>query len=94
MPAGMPTTTTPTRLLSEMTTIAPATATASYVSLAGVGKTYASPRGPVPALVDIDLDIKPREFVSVVGLSAAIFAGLYVLGRSAPRPMTPASDPA
>ncbi len=52
-----------------MTTIAPATATASYVSLAGVGKTYASPRGPVPALVDIDLDIKPREFVSVVGPS-------------------------
>ncbi|MGA7998774.1 MAG: ABC transporter ATP-binding protein [Bradyrhizobium sp.] len=52
-----------------MTTIAPATATAAYVSLAGVGKTYASPRGPVPALVDIDLDIKPREFVSVVGPS-------------------------
>ncbi len=69
MPAGMPTTTTPTRLFSEMTTIAPATATAPYVSLAGVEKTYASPRGPVPALVDINLDIKPQEFVSVVGPS-------------------------
>ena len=49
--------------------MAPATATAPYVSLVGVGKTYASPRGPVPALVDINLDIKPQEFVSVVGPS-------------------------
>ena len=65
----MPTTTTPTRLLSEMTTMAPATATAPYVSLVGVGKTYASPRGPVAALVDINLDIRPHEFVSVVGPS-------------------------
>jgi NitT/TauT family transport system ATP-binding protein len=45
------------------------TATAPYVSIDGVGKTYSSPRGPVPALVDINLDIRPREFVSVVGPS-------------------------
>ena len=41
----------------------------AYVSLHQVGKTYVSARGPVPALVDIDLDIRSREFVSVVGPS-------------------------
>ena len=41
----------------------------SYVTLRRVGKTYASPRGPVAALVDIDLDVRPGEFVSVVGPS-------------------------
>lgn len=40
-----------------------------YVSIRGAGKTYRSPRGPVPALVDIDLDIAHGEFVSVVGPS-------------------------
>ena len=34
-----------------------------------MGKTYSSPRGPVPALADINLDIGPGEFVSVVGPS-------------------------
>jgi NitT/TauT family transport system ATP-binding protein len=43
--------------------------TAAYVALGRVGKTYASPRGPVAALVDINLDIRPQEFVSVVGPS-------------------------
>jgi NitT/TauT family transport system ATP-binding protein len=51
-----------------MTATASAT-TASYVALDRVGKTYSSPRGPVAALVDINLDIRPREFVSVVGPS-------------------------
>jgi len=40
-----------------------------YVSIRGVGKTYRSPRGPVPALIGIDLDIAHGEFVSVVGPS-------------------------
>jgi NitT/TauT family transport system ATP-binding protein len=40
-----------------------------YVSIIGVGKTYQSPRGAVPALANIDLDIAPGEFVSVVGPS-------------------------
>jgi NitT/TauT family transport system ATP-binding protein len=52
-----------------MPTTAPAAAATPYVSLVGVGKTYASPRGPVAALADINLDIRPREFVSVVGPS-------------------------
>ena len=43
--------------------------TAPYVAMNGVGKTYASARGPVTALADINLDIQPREFVSVVGPS-------------------------
>lgn len=43
--------------------------TEDYVSLSHVGKMYASPRGPIPALVDINLDIRPHEFVSVVGPS-------------------------
>ena len=42
---------------------------APYVSISGVGKIYRSPRGPVPALVDIDLDISHGEFISVVGPS-------------------------
>jgi NitT/TauT family transport system ATP-binding protein len=41
----------------------------AYVSLSRVGKTYSSSRGPVAALLNIDLDIRPREFVSVVGPS-------------------------
>ena len=52
-----------------MTAQTAAAAETSYVSLSRVGKTYASPRGPVAALLDIDLDIRPREFVSVVGPS-------------------------
>lgn len=47
----------------------PPKVTDAYVSLKDVGKTYASARGPVNALVDINLDIRPREFVSVVGPS-------------------------
>ena len=43
--------------------------TSAYVSLSHVGKTYPSSRGPVAALVDINLDIRPHEFVSVVGPS-------------------------
>jgi NitT/TauT family transport system ATP-binding protein len=61
----MPRIITPTRSSNDMT----ATAVASYVSLNRVAKTYASPRGPVAALLDIDLEIRPREFVSVVGPS-------------------------
>ena len=41
--------------------------TAPYVAMNSVGKTYASARGPVTALSDINLNIQPREFVSVVG---------------------------
>jgi len=52
-----------------MATTATASRAASYVSLDRVGKTYASPRGPVAALVDVTLKIRPREFVSVVGPS-------------------------
>jgi NitT/TauT family transport system ATP-binding protein len=44
-------------------------ATDAYVSLRQVAKTYASTRGSIPALLDIDLDIRPQEFVSVVGPS-------------------------
>ncbi|WP_417721092.1 ABC transporter ATP-binding protein [Salipiger sp.] len=42
---------------------------APYVRIEGVGKTYASPRGDVVALQDINLDIRPGEFVSIVGPS-------------------------
>ena len=52
-----------------MTSPAPAIAAMPYVSMDRVGKTYASSRGPVAALTDINLDIQPREFVSVVGPS-------------------------
>src|ERR1700709_2685421 len=65
----MPVTITPTHSSNDMTTTAPAIAATSYVSIDRVGKTYSSSRGPVAALVDIDLDIRPREFVSVVGPS-------------------------
>jgi NitT/TauT family transport system ATP-binding protein len=52
-----------------MTTTAPVTEATSYVSIDRAEKTYSSSRGPVAALVDINLDIRPREFVSVVGPS-------------------------
>jgi len=44
-------------------------ANSTGVGIRGLCKTYQSPRGPVPALVNIDLDIAPGEFVSVVGAS-------------------------
>src|SRR5258708_2915711 len=69
MPAGTSPTTTPTRLSSDMATAALATGPDYYVSLSRVEKTYSSPRGPVAALTDINLEIRPREFVSVVGPS-------------------------
>src|SRR5450756_3134090 len=69
MPAGTSPTTTPPPLSSDMATTATPSRAASYVSLDRVGKTYASPRGPVAALVDVTLKIRPREFVSVVGPS-------------------------
>src|SRR4051794_32495012 len=52
-----------------MSTAAPTMAASPYVSLDRVGKTYLSARGPVTALDNINLDIQPREFVSVVGPS-------------------------
>lgn len=52
----------------KVAAVAPAMAE-DYVSLSHVGKVYASPRGPIDALVDIDLGIRPHEFVSVVGPS-------------------------
>lgn len=39
------------------------------VEIRGLRKTYASPRGSVDALADIDLDIRPGEFLSVLGPS-------------------------
>ena len=41
----------------------------AYAELAGVEKIYASPRGPVHALQDIDLAVGEREFLSVLGPS-------------------------
>jgi NitT/TauT family transport system ATP-binding protein len=41
----------------------------AYVSINRAGKIYSSPRGPVTALIDINLDIRSGEFVSVVGPS-------------------------
>jgi len=41
----------------------------AYVSISKVRKTYASPRGPVPALRDIDLGIEDGAFVSILGPS-------------------------
>jgi NitT/TauT family transport system ATP-binding protein len=52
-----------------MTVLPTATLDRPYVAMERVGKVYASPRGPVAALVDIDLVIRPREFISVVGPS-------------------------
>ena len=54
---------------SNETAVGVPDATSAYVALNNVGKTYASSRGPIPALVDINLDIRPHEFVSVVGPS-------------------------
>jgi NitT/TauT family transport system ATP-binding protein len=40
-----------------------------HVAIAGVGKTYESPRGAVEALKDIDLIVAKGEFVSLLGPS-------------------------
>ena len=41
----------------------------AYVQIAQVGKTYPSPRGPVHALRDIDIEIRKEEFLSLLGPS-------------------------
>ena len=41
----------------------------SYVELKNVRKVYASPKGPVTALDGIDLDVRDREFISILGPS-------------------------
>ena len=41
----------------------------AYVEIAQVGKTYPSPRGPVQALRDIDIEIRSEEFLSLLGPS-------------------------
>ena len=40
-----------------------------YIRLQGVGKRYETKDGPVEACTDIDLDIRPNEFVTFVGAS-------------------------
>jgi NitT/TauT family transport system ATP-binding protein len=42
---------------------------APYISLRGVGKTYAAAERPIAALKDINLDVSAGEFISVVGPS-------------------------
>jgi len=39
------------------------------ITLRKVGKSYATPAGPYPALRDIDLEIGAGEFVALVGKS-------------------------
>jgi NitT/TauT family transport system ATP-binding protein len=47
-----------------------ATVTAdAYLRITGAGKTYPSHHGAVVALSDINLDVRPGEFVSIVGPS-------------------------
>ena len=78
-------------------------AAASYIRVSGVGKTYRSAGARVQALVDVDLAVREREFVSVVGPSGCgkstlmmMVAGLYrpsrgsigVGGRAVDGPVT------
>jgi len=39
------------------------------ISLVSVGKTYQTATGALPALVDVNLDIRAGEFVALVGPS-------------------------
>lgn len=41
----------------------------AYLRIRGAGKTYPSQHGPVVALSDINLDVRPGEFLSIVGPS-------------------------
>jgi putative ABC transport system ATP-binding protein len=41
------------------------------IRLRGVGKDYPSPSGPFTALKNVNLDVRPGEFVAVVGKSGA-----------------------
>lgn len=41
----------------------------AYLRVNGAGKTYPSQHGPVVALSDINLDVRPGEFLSIVGPS-------------------------
>ncbi|WP_028716656.1 ABC transporter ATP-binding protein [Paracoccus sp. J39] len=41
----------------------------TYLRIRGAGKTYPSQHGPVVALSDINLDVRPGEFLSIVGPS-------------------------
>jgi NitT/TauT family transport system ATP-binding protein len=72
--------------------VAAGPASAPYIELEGVAKTYRSTRGEVEALLDITLAIGEREFVSIVGPSGCgkstllmIVAGLYPASRGSVR---------
>src|SRR4051812_13081764 len=43
----------------------------SLISLRKVGKSYSTPAGTYPALLDIDLEISSGEFVAIMGKSGS-----------------------
>ncbi len=49
----------------------PALASDSVISLRGVSRIYSTGRLQVPALLDVDLDVAPGEFLAVVGPSGS-----------------------
>jgi len=45
--------------------------TAVLIRLRGMGKSYDTPAGPFPALVDVDLDVAAGDFLAIVGKSGS-----------------------
>ncbi len=43
----------------------------ALIQLRGLGKAYDTPAGPFPALVDVDLDVYPGDFLAIVGKSGS-----------------------
>lgn len=45
--------------------------TPALIRLRGLGKSYDTPAGPFPALIDVDLDVHAGDFLAIVGKSGS-----------------------
>jgi putative ABC transport system ATP-binding protein len=43
----------------------------AVIRVAGLGKSYTTAAGPFPALIDVDLDVRPGEYIAIMGPSGS-----------------------
>jgi putative ABC transport system ATP-binding protein len=43
----------------------------AVIRVAGLGKSYQTAAGPFPALIDVDLDVRPGEYIAIMGPSGS-----------------------
>ena len=43
----------------------------AVIRVAGLGKSYTTAAGPFPALIDVDLEVRPGEYIAIMGPSGS-----------------------